>query len=613
MPVEIPLAAKGPLLPDLREPRPVESLSFIEKSEARERAVGSKLCIGLDPDINSIPESFKKEVAVSMHGTPEYKLASELYASGNEAEAFKIMAARTVGEFAKRIVDFTHDLVAYYKPNIAFYARYGEWGVKAYKDLNRHIEEVDPSIVKIFDGKRGDIGATNEGYADELRDIKSDAITVNPYFGIEGKGALGPLLDVEGKGIIILCRTSNPEAKDMQDVIVKDEDLGEVPYWMRVAKLAERARQKNPNVAIVMGATNKQQLREVGKIFKGKKLVPGLGKQGGKLEDLIGVEGVIPNNASGIIHKSKGDDWAEAARAEATVWRDGLRAVDKLRERPDIESIVAGMTSNQIKFAKMALTEKVEGKLVRRYGEAEDFTYEEESGDLINMLTIATDSEHEFVGAANLADKQNPNIPLLPDFINLRGASEEAYELMAQLIKDRIVDKNGNLLYDFDYITGIPNTGPKIGKALAKLLNKPYYELLDKAGKGSERKFVLRELAEGEGPKEGEKGIRIDDLITQKQTKDDADAVMSGKYTIVHDEVVVDREEGGLEEMLVEKRGIGAGITRTQMYAIAYMEGVIDEAIYDRMITRIENGKHKRKDDRMLNDFLGRKSSDFYK
>jgi orotidine-5'-phosphate decarboxylase len=317
---------------------------FVEMLEARQRSSNSLLCVGLDPVISSIPNSLVSQV---------WEIGDRLDAEGSIPSGKLtegIVDSMVLVEFNRKIVDATHEFVSAYKPNIAFYERYGEPGLAALKTTIKHIREVNPTIPVILDAKRADIGATNQGYADMVKGLGADAVTVNPYFGIEGKGALDPFLALGDTGVIVLCRTSNPEAAQMQDVIVKDPKLGEVPYYMMVARMAEEARQKNPNVAIVVGATAPQQLREVRDIFKGQILVPGLGKQGGRPEDLTGVfidgGGIIANNSSAIIHASKGDDFAEAAAAAALDWRDRINGAKEL-PMPEGSSQAEKLAANQ--------------------------------------------------------------------------------------------------------------------------------------------------------------------------------------------------------------------------------------------------------------------------
>jgi orotidine-5'-phosphate decarboxylase len=292
---------------------------FVEMLEARQRDAESLLCVGLDPVIESIPESFRLKHQDNSAGAPAAR-----------------RDAAVLTAFNRKIVDAVAPHVSALKPNTAFYERYGVYGIQALKTTIRYVKDAYPTIPVILDAKRADIGATNKGYADMVKSMGADAVTVNPYFGIEGKGALDPILDLGDIGVIILCRTSNPEASRMQDQIIRDAELGEVPYYMMVAHMAEKARQKNPNVSIVVGATAPEQLTEVRKIFKGPILVPGLGKQGGRPEDLVGAfdergMGIIANNASAIIHASTGEDFIDAAARAALDWQ---RRINAARELP---------------------------------------------------------------------------------------------------------------------------------------------------------------------------------------------------------------------------------------------------------------------------------------
>jgi len=286
---------------------------FNEIIETRQLSANSLLCVGLDPVLENIPVSFK-----------------EAFPFFNDDRVRDFADSTIIKKFCEAIADKLNPYVSAWKPNAAFFERYGSEGWSALTSTIKSLNEIDPSIPVILDAKRADIGSTNSGYTDMLFKSGADAITVNPYFGI---GSLSPFFERAGnKGLIILCRTSNPEAAEMQDVVVKNSRFGEVPYYVMVAHMAEEARQGNPNVAIVMGATNPNQLREARGIFKGQILVPGLGRQGGQPEDLVGAFdergiGVIANNSSAIIHASKGDDFLEAAEAAAKHWQGEINKV----------------------------------------------------------------------------------------------------------------------------------------------------------------------------------------------------------------------------------------------------------------------------------------------
>jgi len=260
-------------------------------------------------------------------------------------------------------------------------------------------------------------------------------------------------------------------------------------------------------------------------------------------------------------------------------------------EGPDVRLVIEHMIPVQFDLAKMMLTTKVDGKLTRRDGEPGAFTYTRLEGRF-PMITIAQDPEHEFVGVANLNDPQNPNIPLLPYYANLRGGIPEDYEVMARALAEK-VEASG---VPFDYITGIPNTGNATAKALAHVLFSPYYEVLEKTGEGSDRKFKLRTFKEGEArPEAGMKALVVDDLITRATTKEIAEEVLTeGGFGVAGHAVVYDREEGGVEDMRDEGRTIVAGLTATQLFAVALRMGKVSDEVYDTIMGKIIAGKRER-------------------
>src|SRR3989338_3794367 len=162
------------------------------------------------------------------------------------------------------IIDATKDVVCAYKPNLAFYARYGAPGMAALRSLFVYIHTVAPEVLAVLDFKVGDIIKTNLGYVEEAFGyFNADAVTVSPYLGGE---ALIPFLDCGDKGIFVLCRTSNPRAGEFQDLVVHAEDGFDAgPLYVRVAnRVAHRWNQKG-NCALVAGATYPDQLAKVRK------------------------------------------------------------------------------------------------------------------------------------------------------------------------------------------------------------------------------------------------------------------------------------------------------------------------------------------------------------
>jgi orotidine-5'-phosphate decarboxylase len=223
-------------------------------------------------------------------------------------------------QFNKAIIDATADLVCAYKPQFAHYA-----ACEAEDQLERTIEYVHkayPGIPVILDAKRGDIGSTAEKYAVEAFErYGADAVTVNPYLGGD---SLAPFLEYADKGVIILCRTSNAGAGDLQDL-----ETGGRKLYQAVAALAAERWNARGNVLLVVGATYPRELAEVRAIVgEMPLLVPGVGAQGGDVGQAVthgrsaDGTGLVINSARGILYASQGADFATAARA----------ATERLRE-----------------------------------------------------------------------------------------------------------------------------------------------------------------------------------------------------------------------------------------------------------------------------------------
>lgn len=282
---------------------------------------GKFVCVGLDPD----PKKFPKCVWDGEGDVPIF-------------------------QFNKAIIDATHDLVCCYKPNSAFYEAEGAMDT----DLRRTIEyinEVAPEVPVIDDGKRADIGNTNIGYVKATFERPgADAITVHPYLGAE---ALKPFLDMSDKGIIVLCRTSNPGAGEFQDLMVQrhdpiplehlhPEDYQPVPLYLYVARQVAQEWNHHDNCALVVGATYPDELAEVRKIVGDMPiLIPGIGAQGGDLEATVKAgrdsngQGMIINVSRSVLYASADEDFAETARAEVIRTNKAIESVPASPATPD--------------------------------------------------------------------------------------------------------------------------------------------------------------------------------------------------------------------------------------------------------------------------------------
>ncbi len=174
----------------------MDSRNFREMLEAK-WAEGKFVCVGLDSNFDAIPESVRRI----------------------DTRTGITSAGHTMVAFNRAVVDATHDLVAAYKPNAAFYEACGAEGLEALYRTIEDIHVIAPDVPVILDAKRADIGSTNAGYVEAAFGfLGADAITVHPYLGAE---ALQPFLARAEKGIIVLCRTSNPGAGEFQDLEVR--------------------------------------------------------------------------------------------------------------------------------------------------------------------------------------------------------------------------------------------------------------------------------------------------------------------------------------------------------------------------------------------------------
>jgi orotidine-5'-phosphate decarboxylase len=181
----------------------------------------------------------------------------------------------------------------------------------------------------ILDSKRGDIGSTAQHYAAEAFDrYAADAVTANPYLG---RDSVQPFLDRADRGVVILCRTSNPGAGDLQDLVVSGNGIDARPLYQHVAEKVAREWNGNGNCALVVGATWPEQLREVRAIVGDVPfLVPGVGAQGGDVEAVVknartaDGTGLIVSSSRAILYASKAADFAEAAALAAKSLRDEI-------------------------------------------------------------------------------------------------------------------------------------------------------------------------------------------------------------------------------------------------------------------------------------------------
>jgi orotidine-5'-phosphate decarboxylase len=199
-------------------------------------------------------------------------------------------------DWAEQVISQTHQFVCSFKPNLAFFEARGSAGIASLEKIMAYLGSRHPGIPVIGDAKRADIGSTSHAYARFLFDrLGFDAVTLNPWLG---RDALRPFLDRADRGSVILCRTSNPGADDLQTVIVDG-----VPLWQRVAKMVAEEWNVLGNCLLVMGATRPDDLRIARRLVGDMTfLAPGVGAQGGDLQRVL--EAGLTRQGRGLIINS---------------------------------------------------------------------------------------------------------------------------------------------------------------------------------------------------------------------------------------------------------------------------------------------------------------------
>ena len=267
-------------------------MTFTEQLAAAWQNNDSLLCVGLDPDPAKFPDAFV-----------------------DDEDALFL--------FCRDIVDATAEFACAFKPQIAYFAAHNG-GEAALQRLIAHINGAHPDVPVILDAKRGDIGSTAEQYAVEAFDrFGADAVTLNPYMG---RDSADPFLQRNERGCVFLCHTSNPGARDFQEL-----DVGGEPLYQRIARTIANEWNADGNCALVVGATFPQELKVIrGIVGDMPLLIPGIGAQGGDVEAVVrngrtaDGSGLMINSSRGILYASRGAGYAEAAADAARELRDTI-------------------------------------------------------------------------------------------------------------------------------------------------------------------------------------------------------------------------------------------------------------------------------------------------
>ena len=259
---------------------------------ATQAANHSMLCIGLDPEPSKFPAPWTGD-------------------------------ARRIFDFCAAIVDATQDLVCAFKPQIAYFA-----AQRAEDQLERliaHIHTVAPHVPVILDAKRGDIGATAQQYAQEAFErYQADALTLSPFMGFD---SIEPYMRHTGKGLILLCRTSNPGGSDLQAQVLQDGSM----LYEHIARLAAGEWSRGGQLALVVGATFPAEVARVRELAPTLPLlIPGIGAQGGDAQATVRAgwrpgAPIIVSSSRAVLYAGQGADFADAARQVALATRAQLQ------------------------------------------------------------------------------------------------------------------------------------------------------------------------------------------------------------------------------------------------------------------------------------------------
>jgi orotidine-5'-phosphate decarboxylase len=271
-----------------------QTSSFFERLRAAARRNDSWLCVGREPDPELLPPGV-----------------------GLEA-------------FLRGVIEATLDQVCCYKPNLAFFEALGLNGHRALRGV---LNDLPPDIPALVDAKRGDTPATMRAYARALFDeLGADAVTLNPYVGGD---SVAPFFEYPDRGVFILCKTSNPGAGQLQDLVVDGE-----PLYLHVVRRA-LSWDRHGTLGLVVGATYPSDVAAARRLAPETPiLLPGVGAQAGDLEDSVQAAldsqggGALVNASRSVLYASRGSDWQAAARAEAQRLRAAINSAREASATP---------------------------------------------------------------------------------------------------------------------------------------------------------------------------------------------------------------------------------------------------------------------------------------
>ena len=471
-------------VPSLRECR----MSFFAKLEAAARRNDTLLCVGLDPTPEACPPQFRVPAQSGSNVTADQ---SEDHRADDLCEALL--------RWNRAVIEATSDLVCCYKPNIAFYEALGQPGMAL---LRQTIAAVPDDIPVLLDAKRGDIGSTAAAYARACFDeLGVDAVTLSPYLG---QDSIAPFAAYEGKGLFVLCHTSNPAAGALQRLSVGSEGL---PLFMQVAK---EAVSWSPSVGLVVGATYPEALADVRNVAPDTwLLVPGIGVQGVDLEAALSA-GLRPDGLGMLV----------AATRSITQAEDPRGAAQELRER--------------IKGARTAIHTSTKNENAA----AVPSTTHRHRDMIIGLAELGALKFGDFTLASGKRSSIYVDLRLLVSQPSLMQTAARAYAMLLESL-------------DCDRIAGIPYAALPIGAAVSLASGIPliYNRKESKShGLGKDIEGIWQP---------GDRVVIIEDVITTGGSIIKFVELFRSAGLVVEDAVVLlDRQQGGVENL--QKQGIRA-------------------------------------------------------
>jgi len=461
--------------------------SFNEKLTTSIKQNNSLLCVGLDPNQAQYPAHFAHV----------------------ETDSYQALLS-----WGRNLIELTHDLVCCYKPNFAFYEQYGTPGLEALRDT---IAAVPKEIPVLLDAKRGDIGNTAAAYAEAAFQVwGADAITISPYLG---QDSVSPFLKYAGKAVFVLCYTSNPSAKNMQEFANQETRLFE-----HVARTAQNWGNAN-ELGFVVGATQPHALAQVRQIAPNRWfLAPGVGTQGGDLQQALSA-GLNAQGEGMIVPVSRAITYTDNPRQVAQNLREQINQARKV--------VVQSMT----------------------------VTGDMSTGRYTNLIQQL----HE-VGCVQLGEFTLASGKQSPIYIDLRRVTANAglLKLVAQAYADMLRPLS------FDHVAGVPYAALPIGTAVALTMDRSLiYPRKEVKQYGLSRNIEGRFEA-------GDTVAVIEDLVTSGGSVIKAIEQLTEAGLIVRDvAVLIDREQGGTEAIQAKGYTLHAALTMPHILNVLHQTGRI--------------------------------------